>query len=121
MKFKISIANSSDSFLCSADQNVLQAMERLGRSGIPVGCRGGGCGICRVRVLGGGSYHTKKMSRAQVSEADEASGICLACKLFPEGDLTLQPLGVLRSRLTQYTAPTTPTNGLQSRAPDEGS
>lgn len=103
MVFRIVIADSDEAFDCKPGQNVLAAMERLGRKGIPVGCRGGGCGICRVQVLGESRYHTLKMSRAQVSEADEAAGICLACKLIPESDLNLKPLGVLRQRLFQYT------------------
>jgi len=100
-QYEITIADSGDQFTCRDGQNVLLAMERLGRQGIPVGCRGGGCGICRVQVLGTGNYRTLKMSRAQVSEADEAEGICLACKLLPEGDLTIRPLGLLRKQLNQ--------------------
>lgn len=96
-RFEITISDSGDSFLCKEGQNVLLAMERLGRRGIPVGCRGGGCGICRVQVLGDGKYRTTKMSRAQVSEEDEANGIALACKLIPEGDLQIRPLGFLRN------------------------
>jgi len=41
------------------------------------------------------------MSRAQVSETDEAAGICLACKLLPEGDLTIRPLGLLQKQLSK--------------------
>ena len=99
MSFTIRIEESDDVFPCQEDQNVLAAMERLGRKGIPVGCRGGGCGICRVQVLGKARYRTLRMSRAQVSEADEQAGICLACKLIPQEDLSLRPLGVLRKRL----------------------
>lgn len=95
-EFLITLADSGVSFSCKDGQNVLAAMERLGRRGIPVGCRGGGCGICRVQVVDGARYRTQKMSRAQVSVDDEASGICLACKLIPEGDLTLRALGALR-------------------------
>jgi len=40
-----------------------------------------------------------KMSRAQVTAADEAKGICLACKLIPEGDLEIRALGLLRKSL----------------------
>ena len=68
-------------------------MAQLGHKWIPVGCRGGGCGVCRVQVLGGASYQTGKMSRAQVSHEDEAKGICLACKLIPTQDLELKVLG----------------------------
>ena len=99
VRFEITISESGDSFLCKDGQNVLLAMERLGRRGIPVGCRGGGCGICRVQVLGDGKYRTTKMSRAQVSEEDAANGIALACKLIPESDLQIRPLGFLRNKL----------------------
>ncbi len=98
-RYEITISDSGDSFFCKEGQNVLLAMERLGHRGIPVGCRGGGCGICRVQVLGVGKFRTKKMSRAQVSADEEAKGICLACKLIPEGDLQIRTLGFLRQEL----------------------
>ncbi len=91
--YQISIEDSGDVFVCAAGRNVLKAMEKLGRKGIPVGCRGGGCGICRVQVIGKGQYHTGKMSREQVSLEDEKKGICLACKLVPESNLRLKVLG----------------------------
>ena len=100
--YSITLADTGEAFSCNAGQNVLAAMEKLGRKGIPVGCRGGGCGVCRVQVLGAGRYHTLQMSRAQVSEADEQKGICLACKLVPEGDLRLKALGLLQNQLTKY-------------------
>ena len=92
-KFIIAIEDTGEKFACSPERNVLKAMEQLGRKGIPVGCRGGGCGVCRVQVLGDGHYRTGKMSREQVPVQDEEQGICLACKLFPEGDLRLKVLG----------------------------
>lgn len=95
-QFLVTLADSGASFPCKDGQNVLAAMEKLGRRGIPVGCRGGGCGICRVQVVAGTRYRTQKMSRAQVSEEDLAAGICLACKLIPEGDITVRALGLLR-------------------------
>ena len=109
MSYQITIAETKEFFNCRAEQNVLAAMECLGRKDIPVGCRGGGCGICRVQVVGSGRYHTLKMSRAQISEKDEVAGICLACKLIPESDLTVKPFGVLRNRLLQYTDLNKPT------------
>ena len=91
--YQISIEGSEDVFACATDRNVLKAMEILGRNGIPVGCRGGGCGICRVQVIGNGQYRTGKMSREQVSVEDEEKGIFLACKLIPESNLRLKVLG----------------------------
>ena len=42
---------------------------------LPVGCRRGGCGVCRVRVLEG-DYRSDPMSRTHVSVEDEAGGLC---------------------------------------------
>ena len=92
-KFIIHIEDSNEEFTCSSERNVLKAMEQLGRKGIPVGCRGGGCGVCRVQVVGDSHYRTGKMSREQVPVEDEEKRICLACKLFPEADLRLKVLG----------------------------
>lgn len=86
---QITVAEAGACFACPADERVLIAMERQGLRHLPVGCRGGGCGICRVRVTAG-RYRTRKMSRVHVSEADEAAGIVLACRLIPETDLSLQ-------------------------------
>ncbi len=59
-------------------------------SAIPVGCRGGGCGVCRVEVLAG-DYVAKRMSRRHVTEADEAAGYALACRLMAMSDLVVRP------------------------------
>ena len=39
------------------------------------------------------------MSRAQITKEDEANRYCLACKLIPESDLRIQPMGLLRKKL----------------------
>ena len=100
--FEIIIEGTGDSFSCMPGQNVLQAMEQLGNRVIPVGCRGGGCGVCRVQVLGNGRYRTGKMSRTEITMDDEQNGICLACKLFPEGNLGLRPLGKLQRSFIEF-------------------
>ncbi|MBT3169934.1 MAG: 2Fe-2S iron-sulfur cluster binding domain-containing protein [Rhodospirillaceae bacterium] len=86
--FTVTIADSGANFHCPEDERVLISMEKQGLRLIPIGCRGGGCGTCRVKVTEG-SYRTRKMSRAHVSEADEQAGIVLACRLIPESDLVL--------------------------------
>jgi len=78
-------------------ERVLSALERARGFGklknlprrLPVGCRRGGCGICRVRVTSG-SFATAPMSRAHISEENEAAGIVLACCIYPLSDLSLQ-------------------------------
>jgi ferredoxin len=90
--FEVEIENTGERFQCAAQETVLKAMEQLRRKGIPVGCRNGGCGVCKVQVLDG-RYGKKKMSRAVVSEEEEARGCVLACKIHPQSDLRVQVVG----------------------------
>ncbi len=89
---RVRIEGSGEAFGCREDVNLLAAMEAARCTGIPVGCRNGGCGACRVRVTAG-DYATRKMNRAVITEADEAAGCLLACRTYPRGDLTVQALG----------------------------
>ncbi|WP_334176416.1 2Fe-2S iron-sulfur cluster binding domain-containing protein [Pseudoxanthobacter sp.] len=82
---------------CRPGERVLVALERAQGFGqlknlprrLPVGCRRGGCGICRARVLEG-AYQTLPMSRAHISAEDENNGFVLACAISPLSDLTLR-------------------------------
>ncbi|MCC2657990.1 MAG: ferredoxin [Panacagrimonas sp.] len=92
MPFQIAVPEVALSFPCRDDQTVLGAMIQAGASALQVGCRGGGCGVCRVQVLEG-RYETGTMSHAQVGQADRDQGIVLSCQLFPRSDLSLRALG----------------------------
>ncbi len=93
--FTIEIADTGEQYRCSATDTVLRGMEALGRRGIPVGCRGGGCGVCRVEILGG-HYTARVMSRDHVSAEDERQGRVLACRITPTTDMRLRVLGPLK-------------------------
>lgn len=92
MPFEVSVTGADIAFPCREDQSVLVAMSMNGARCVQVGCRSGGCGVCRVEVLAG-HFETGQMSRAQVSDADRARGIVLACQLFPKSDLCVRVLG----------------------------
>ena len=93
MAFHMTFEGASTSFPCRPDQSVLQAMADVGGGWVTIGCRGGGCGVCRVNVLAG-DYDTGTMSAAQVGAEDRVMGIALACQVFPRSDLTLRALGL---------------------------
>ncbi|WP_375211479.1 2Fe-2S iron-sulfur cluster-binding protein [Hyphococcus sp.] len=87
--FQIIVENSAP-ISCSVGANVLEALERAGHKGIPVGCRRGGCGICRVKIIAGDVLR-KRMSREKVSFAEEKQNYALACCIYPRSDLTVKP------------------------------
>lgn len=91
MKYTVAIENTGERYECTDDRNLLAGMEKLGRKGIPVGCRNGGCGVCKVKVTSG-DYTTRVMSRAHVSAEEEAGGVVLACRAMPQSDLSLLAL-----------------------------
>ena len=95
--FQIEVEDDDEGdFTCTGESRVLLAMEHQGQCSIPLGCRRGGCGICKVRVLEG-EFTTLVMSRAQVSKEEEAEGYALACRIRPQSDMKVRV--VHKSRL----------------------
>nr|WP_087573723.1 2Fe-2S iron-sulfur cluster-binding protein [Sphingomonas sp. CDS-1] len=76
------------SFNCLKGENALKAMEKANLKLIPVGCRGGGCGVCKARVIKG-RYLTRPMSAIRISPTERATGHVLCCRLMPLSDLTI--------------------------------
>jgi len=93
-QFEIAIQNTGESFCCREDEHVLGAMERALCKGIPVGCRNGGCGACKVQVTQG-RYVKRKMNRAVLSLEEEARGVALACKIYPQSDMKVKAIGAM--------------------------
>jgi ferredoxin len=88
MSYQVVMADSGTAFRCRPGQSVLEAMAAGGARCIPVGCRGGGCGVCRVQVMTG-SYRLGRMSAAVISADEARGGLVLACQLYPLSDLRI--------------------------------
>lgn len=99
--FQIQVSPGGDTFRCPGSETLLQGMVGLRRKGIPSGCRNGGCGICKIRVLTGHVSKAGTMSRAHVSLQQEEQGFCLACRVKPLSDLTVEVLGGMERALGQ--------------------
>ncbi len=91
----VEIPETGDRFMCKSQESLLNAMARLGKKGIPIGCRNGGCGVCKVHIRHG-EYVNGKMSRAHVTEQEESEGLVLACRCQPLSDLTIEVVGLMR-------------------------
>lgn len=70
-------------------RSLLEAMELAGIRWIRVGCRRGGCGQCKCKVLHG-DYSKQRMSRAHISLEEEESGVILACRIQPIADIEIE-------------------------------
>ncbi len=99
--YTIKIRDTGESFSCKREQTILQAMVSLGRKGIPSGCHGGGCGICKVHVPVGQFEHLP-MSVAHVSEQERRESFALACRIFPKSDIELNVVGEMKKAVLYY-------------------
>jgi ferredoxin len=85
----ITVLPEGRAFRCAETRSVLHGMEQAAATGIQVGCRSGGCGVCRVQVVAG-TFTARRMSKAHVTEEDIARGLVLACRIHPTSDLTVE-------------------------------
>jgi ferredoxin len=90
--YRVSNQDTDEALDCQEGNTLLEGMLALSKSGIPVGCRGGGCGVCNVAVVYG-TYSKRPMSREHVSAADGAVHRVLACRIGPTSDIAVKVLG----------------------------
>lgn len=92
-KFKIFVENENICIDLQPGEHIVKAMGKVNHEHDMNGCCGGGCGICRIRVLEG-EFTTKKMSARQVSEEDKQNGYYLGCRVFPTSDMRIEYVGL---------------------------
>jgi ferredoxin len=103
-RFEVVIEDTGERYGCADSRSLLEGMESLGRKGIPVGCRNGGCGVCKVAIVSG-SIRARVMSRAHVSEEEQLAGQVLACRVQPLSDIHLAVLGPMRKNVCRPLEP----------------
>ncbi len=100
--FDVFNRSTGDHFSCDDEQSVLKAMELVGKKCVPVGCRGGGCGYCKIRVVEG-DFQCGKMSKAHCSDEAREHGEVLACRIYPRSDLVIECMPVPEAALAKQT------------------
>jgi len=86
---RVTVQGTDIAFGCREDEAVLRAMIHAGKGPLRQGCCGGGCGVCRMKIVSGKWEAFKNMSRAHVSGSDIENGIVLLCCVQPRGDLVI--------------------------------
>ncbi|MBC7184589.1 MAG: 2Fe-2S iron-sulfur cluster binding domain-containing protein [Marinobacter sp.] len=100
--FEVLNRTTGDRFQCEEDQSVLKAMEQVGKKCVPVGCRGGGCGYCKIRVIEG-EFSCGKMSKAHCPPEARDKGEVLACRIYPRTDLMIECMPPTVASLAEQT------------------
>lgn len=74
----------------SAPQETMLAA--LGRAGLRyrVGCRRGGCGICKVQLIVGEVGYERPIAATVLTDEERVAGICLSCRAVPLTNVVIE-------------------------------
>src|SRR6202161_25397 len=61
------------------DETLLAALSRAGL-GYRIGCRRGGCGVCKLHLLLGEVRYERAVADSVLSDEERIDGICLRCR-----------------------------------------
>lgn len=69
-------------------ETVLEGLYRAGYA-YTVGCRRGGCGICKADLRDGSVSYRKVVAETVLTPAERSGGTCLTCRAVPDADVTI--------------------------------
>jgi ferredoxin len=69
-------------------ETMLDALKRTGNA-IRVGCRRGGCAICKVEVIEGTFEYTRPIADTVLTAEEKGRGTCLTCRAVPTADMVV--------------------------------
>ena len=106
--YTITLSPMGDTVSCKAEETVLAAILGSGAS-VRFGCRGGGCGTCKMRVISGQVAHGR-CSAAVLPEEEKQSGWFLSCQARPLSDLTIELRGANKYHMLTWWPRLSPRN-----------
>jgi CDP-4-dehydro-6-deoxyglucose reductase len=69
-------------------ETMLDALKRTGNA-IRVGCRRGGCAICKVEVVEGTFEYTRPIADKVLTDEEKEGGTCLTCRAVATSDMVV--------------------------------
>jgi len=89
-QYAVHFSPPGDTVVCRGDETVLAAILRSGAGAkVVFGCRGGGCGTCKMRLISGRVEHGR-CSVAVLSHEERGAGAFLSCQARPLSDLAIE-------------------------------
>jgi CDP-4-dehydro-6-deoxyglucose reductase len=72
-----------------ADETLLRTLSRAGLR-YRVGCKRGGCGICKVQLVLGEVRYERPIAASVLSDDERVEGICLSCRAVPLTNVVIE-------------------------------
>jgi len=70
-------------------ETVLSGLYKAGFA-YAVGCRRGGCAVCKVDCLSGEFTYDHPIADSVLTDGERTDGTCLTCRAVPRGDITIE-------------------------------
>jgi ferredoxin len=86
---EVSILPDGLKVMAGEDETVLGALSRAGLR-YRVGCKRGGCGICKVHLVLGEVRYERPIAENVLSDDERVQGICLSCRAVPITNIAIQ-------------------------------
>ena len=71
------------------EETLLRALARAGLR-YRVGCKRGGCGICKVQLKLGEVSYERPIAESVLSDDERVEGICLSCRAVPITNIVIE-------------------------------
>ena len=71
------------------EETVLSGLYKAGYA-YTVGCRRGGCAICKVDCRAGEFTYNRPIADTVITAEEQTDGTCLSCRAIPDSDVTIQ-------------------------------
>lgn len=88
----VTIRPTGEVIYLEPDETVLSGLYKAGYA-YTVGCRRGGCAICKVDVHEGRFVYNRPIADTVISDTEKNDGTCLSCRAVPATDITIQMRG----------------------------
>jgi ferredoxin len=86
---EITILPDHERVAARPDETLLAALSRAGL-GYRIGCRRGGCGVCKLHLLLGEVRYERAVAESVLSDEERIEGICLSCRAVPITNVVIE-------------------------------
>ena len=88
----VTVEPSGEAIYLDPAETVLSGLYKAGFA-YAVGCRRGGCAVCKVDCLSGQFDYDHPIADTVLTAGERADGTCLTCRAVPKGDITIEMRG----------------------------
>jgi ferredoxin len=101
---ELRVADHDAVVLLRPDETILAGLNRAGYTA-RVGCKRGGCGVCKVNLTSGETSYRTTVASTVVTDDERSEGVVLICRAVPEGEITIAlPEGFKFGRISEHLA-----------------